>query len=110
MPRVTVIPGAEVIDTITKAVAEAGITDASITLIGAVDEATISTMPRHDALTDNLTTYTEPLELTGTGEVVDGAPHIHVVLCREGDKTVGGHLHAATVRTFFVHAYVTPSD
>jgi predicted DNA-binding protein with PD1-like motif len=110
MPRVTVIPGAEVIDTITKAVAEAGITDASITLIGAVDEATISTMPRHDALTDLLTTYTEPLELTGTGEVVDGAPHVHVVLCREGDQTVGGHLHAATVRTFFVHAYVTPID
>lgn len=108
MPRITVTPGAEVIGTITKAVAEAGIIDASITLIGAVDEATISTMSRHDALTDNLTTYTEPLELTGTGEVVDGTPHVHVVLCREGDQTVGGHLHAATVRTFFVHAYLTP--
>jgi predicted DNA-binding protein with PD1-like motif len=110
MPRITVSPGAEVLDTITKGAAEAGITDASITLIGAVDEATISTMPRHDALTDNLTTYTEPLELTGTGEIVNGSPHVHVVLCREGDQTVGGHLHAATVRTFFVHAYLTPLD
>lgn len=108
MPRVTITPGTEVIDTITKAATQTGITDASITLIGAVDEATISTMPRHDAHTDNLTTYTEPLELTGTGEIVNGTPHIHVVLCREADQTVGGHLHTATVRTFFVHAYLTP--
>jgi uncharacterized protein len=110
MPRVTISPGDEVIDQITRAVADAQITDATITLIGAVDEVTISTMPRHDALTDTLTTYTEPLELTGTGEVVDGKPHIHVVLCREGDQTIGGHLHRATVHTFFVHAYVTPLD
>jgi uncharacterized protein len=110
MPRVTISPGGEVIDQITRAVTEAQIADATITLIGAVDEVTISTMSRHDALTDTLTTYTEPLELTGTGEVVDGRPHVHVVLCREGDHTIGGHLHSATVRTFFVHAYVTPLD
>jgi predicted DNA-binding protein with PD1-like motif len=93
---------------ITRAVREAGIIDATITLIGAVDEATISTMAKHDALIDTLTTYSEPLELTGTGEVVEGNPHIHVILCREADQTIGGHLHHATVKTFFVNAYVTP--
>ena len=48
--------------------------------------------------------------VTPGAEVIDGAPHVHVVLSREGDQTVGGHLHAATVRTFFVHAYLTPLD
>src|SRR5262245_18392415 len=99
MPRVTVEPGSEVLDVIAKAVSEAQIADASITLIGAVDAATISTMAHDDASVDNLTTYTEPLELSGTGEIVDGKPHVHVILCREGDEAIGGHLHAATVQT-----------
>ena len=109
MSRIVVSPGQEVLRTISDAVAASGVSDGSMTLIGAVDDATISTMAANDALTDTLTTYTEPLELSGTGEVVDGKPHVHVVLCREGDQTVGGHLHAATVRTFFVHAYLTPA-
>lgn len=110
MPRVTVSPGSEVLETIAKAAAAAQITEASITLIGAVDSATISTMARHDASIDTLTTYTEPLELSGAGEIVGGSAHVHVTLAREGDHTVGGHLHAARVETFFVHAYLHPLD
>lgn len=108
MIRIQVGPGGEVLEEITRAAAAAGISEGGLTLVGAVDEAVISTMPRHDAGIDQLTTYTEPLELTGTGEIVDGHPHLHVVLCREHDQTVGGHLHAARVRTFFVRAYLTP--
>jgi hypothetical protein len=26
----------------------------------------------------------------------------------EGDKAISGHLHAATVRTWFAHVYVLP--
>jgi uncharacterized protein len=108
MIRVEISPGHEVLTEITHAVEAAGIREASITLIGAVDLATISTMPRHDARSDTLTTYAMPAELTGTGEVIDGKPHVHVILCCEGDQTVGGHLHTATVDTHFVHAYVSP--
>lgn len=108
MLRIDVMPGQEVMEVLTTALQEHKIAEGSMTLIGAVDLATISTMPAHDATQDILTTYTEPLELTGTGEVVEGKPHVHVILCREGDATVGGHLHRATVTTFFVHAYVTP--
>lgn len=50
--RVTVNPGQEVIATITEAVEAAGVVDASMTLIGAVDVATISTMAAADARQD----------------------------------------------------------
>jgi predicted DNA-binding protein with PD1-like motif len=105
--RIEITPGQEVMEVLTASLQEHKIAEGTMTLIGAVDLATISTMPAHDATQDILTTYTEPLELTGTGEVVDGKPHVHVILCREGDTTVGGHLHRATVKTFFVRAYVT---
>jgi predicted DNA-binding protein with PD1-like motif len=65
-------------------------------------------MPAHDASADIVTEYTQPFELSGTGEISDGAVHIHVVLGREGDTALAGHLHRATVQTFFVHAYVLP--
>ncbi|MBB4753396.1 hypothetical protein [Actinoplanes lobatus] len=41
------------------------------------------------------------------GEVVDGKVHLHVTLAGE-DIVVAGHLHRATVRDFFVRAYVSP--
>jgi predicted DNA-binding protein with PD1-like motif len=56
-----------------------------------------------------LRTYDQPFELTGTGEVVDGTVHVHVVLGGE-DVNVAGHLHSATVRDFFVRAYIFPLD
>lgn len=107
MLRIDITPGQEVMEAISASLHEHKIAEGTMTLIGAVDVATISAMPAHDAMQDILTTYTEPLELTGTGEVVDGKPHVHVILCREGSVTVGGHLHTAAVKTFFVHAYVT---
>jgi predicted DNA-binding protein with PD1-like motif len=58
-------------------------------------------------LSDYLRSYDQPSELTGTGEVVDGKVHLHVTLAGE-DVVAAGHLHRAMVRTFFVHAYVTP--
>jgi len=67
----------------------------------------VSVMAQDDALNDLLRTYDQPFELTGTGEVVDGDVHVHVVLGGE-DLVAAGHLHRAMVRTFFVRAYITP--
>jgi len=97
----------EVLAIIGAAVAALGVTDAAITLIGAVHECTVSVMRKNDALDDLIREYSQPFELTGTGEVVDSKVHVHVVLAGE-DITVAGHLHSATVRDFFVHAYVSP--
>jgi predicted DNA-binding protein with PD1-like motif len=97
----------EVLEGLRKAVAERGILNAGMTLVGGVDAFTISTMPAHNALQDDITTYDQPGELMGTGEVVDGQVHVHVVCGIEGDEAKAGHLHAATVSTFFVRAYVS---
>ena len=100
-------PGEEVMETLTRRAAEEGITNgAIISLIGAVEACTISNMPANDATSDVITEYNQPFELSGTGEITNGAVHIHVVLGREGDTALAGHLHRATVQTFFVHAYV----
>ena len=101
--------GEEVLETIERAVAERGVTAASITLIGAVKGCTLSVMPRNDETADILTGIDEPLELTGSGEVVDGKVHVHVAAGGKG-RTVVGHLHRATVPAFFVRAYVTPLE
>ncbi len=97
----------ELLATLGAAVADLRIVDGAITLIGAVHEATISVMRKTDALDDLPRDYAQPFELTGSGEVTDGKVHVHVTLAGE-DVTVAGHLHAAWVRDFFVHAYVTP--
>lgn len=89
----------------------AGIEDGAIvSLIGAVDEFTVSTMPAEDAMKDMLTEYTQPAEMSGTGEIVNGAVHVHAVMAVEGDKGVSGHLHRAMVRTHFARAYVVASE
>jgi dihydrofolate reductase/predicted DNA-binding protein with PD1-like motif len=97
----------EVLATIGRAVARLGVTDAAITLVGAVHEARVSVMRKSDAFDDLVRDYAQPFELTGTGEVSGGTVHLHATLAGE-DLVVSGHLHAATVRDFFVHAYVTP--
>jgi predicted DNA-binding protein with PD1-like motif len=104
---VTVGKDQEVLETVQAAVADLGIVAGAITLIGAVQESTISVMKKDDALADYLRSYDQPFELTGTGEVVDGKVHLHVTLAGE-DVIAAGHLHSSMVRTFFVHAYVTP--
>ena len=109
MHLVTVEKDQEVLETINNAVAELGIRDASISLIGAVHESTVSVMNKDDARADRLRSYDQPFELTGTGEAVDGKVHVHVLLAGE-DVTAAGHLHRAMVRDFFVRAYVTPLD
>ena len=103
----TVEKDQEVVETLNAAVAALGVADGSITLIGAVHESTVSVMHKDNALEDRLRSYDQPFELTGTGEVVDGKVHVHVVLAGE-DVTAAGHLHRAVVRDFFVRAYVTP--
>jgi predicted DNA-binding protein with PD1-like motif len=109
--KIVVNPGEEVVETLTRRVAEEGITlGAIVSLIGAVDACAISNMPANDARSDLVSEYHQPCELTGTGEIVDGKVHLHVVLGREGDGALAGHLHWARVDTFFVHAYTQPLD
>ncbi len=63
----------ELLGEIEQPVKEQGITDAAIvTLIGAVDSFTLSTMPAADATKDILTAYDLPAEMTATGEIVEG--------------------------------------
>jgi predicted DNA-binding protein with PD1-like motif len=89
---------------------EKGITDAAIvTLIGAVDSFTVSTMPADDATKDVLTDYGLPAEMTATGEIVGGKPHIHAVMAVEGDRAISGHVHRARIGTWFARAYVLPT-
>ena len=109
MLLLAVKPGEEVIETLTRRAAEEGIINGAIvSLIGAVDACAISNMPANDARSDIISEYTQPCELSGTGEITDGKIHIHVVVGREGDVALAGHLHRAQVETFFVHAYVLP--
>lgn len=109
MQLLAVKPGEEVMQTLTRRAAEAGISDGAIvSLIGAIDACAISNMPAGDATSDIVTEYRQPFELSGTGEITGGKVHIHVVLGREGDTALAGHLHNARVETFFVHAYVIP--
>ncbi len=97
----------ELLEEIEQTVRERGIADAAIvTLIGAVDSFTVSTMPAGDATKDIITDYDLPAEMTATGEIVDGKPHIHAVMAVEGDRAISGHLHRAQVGTWFARAYL----
>ena len=48
--------------------------------------------------------------MTATGEIVDGKPHIHVVMAVQGDRTFGDHLHQAHIHTSFARPYVIASE
>jgi predicted DNA-binding protein with PD1-like motif len=105
------VRNAELIESLTKQAAEQGITDAAIVaLIGAIDRFTVSTNPAGDATAHTITNYPLPAEMTATGEIVDGKPHIHAVMAVQGDRTIGGHLHQAHIDTSFARAYVIPSE
>lgn len=107
MLLVSVSPGEEVMESLTRQLAEHRVVNAAVvSLIGAVDACGISNMPEQDATQDVLTEYEQPFELSGTGEIRNGVPHLHCVLGREGDVALAGHLHWARVETFFVNAYV----
>lgn len=102
-------PGHEVMaELYLQAITESVTDGAIVSLIGAVDSFSVSTMPAGDATADVVTVYDQPAELSGTGEIVDGDVHIHAVMAVEGDRAVSGHLHRAAVATHFVRAYVIP--
>lgn len=104
------VRNAELIESLTKQAADAGITDAAVvSLIGAVDGFTLSTMPPDDPSRDVLTTYRQPAELSGTGEFVGGQVHIHATMAVNGNVGLSGHLHQADVGAWFVRAYVMPA-
>jgi predicted DNA-binding protein with PD1-like motif len=97
----------ELLDAIEQSAKERGIADAAIvTLIGAVDSFTLSTMPAGDATKDIITDYELPAEMTATGEIVNGKPHVHAVMAVEGDRAISGHLHRAQIGTWFARAYL----
>lgn len=109
MLLVSAQPGDEVMESLSAQLKQHGVTNGAIvSLIGAIDTCCISNMPADDASQDILTEYHQPFELSGTGEVKDGTLHLHVVLGRQGDVALTGHLHWARVQTFFVNAYIMP--
>lgn len=104
---IDVHPGHDLMDELYVMAIANGVTDGAIvSLIGAVDSFALSTMPADDATKDVVTEYSQPAELSGTGEITDGEIHVHAVMAIEGDRAVSGHLHKAWVATHFVRAYV----
>jgi uncharacterized protein len=100
----------ELLAAIEQSAKEQGIANAAIvTLIGAVDSFTLSTMPADDATKDVITDYELPAEMTATGEIVNGRPHIHAVMAVEGDRAISGHLHKAQIGAWFARAYLLAS-
>ncbi|MGW1997382.1 PCC domain-containing protein [Embleya sp. NPDC001921] len=99
----------ELMEELAAACAKSGVTDAAVvSLIGAVDAFTVSTMPADDATRDIVTDYDLPAEMTGTGEITGGVPHLHVVMAVEGDRAIAGHLHRARIGTWFARIYLHP--
>jgi len=107
MLKIEIKQGEEVLETITKILAGENIKEGTmVSIIGAVDKCRVSTMTKKDAKQNIFVDYNEPLELSGTGEIHEGKPHIHAVLGREGNVAIFGHLHKAVVKSWFVHVYV----
>jgi uncharacterized protein len=100
----------ELLDTISRRAGELGVHNGAIvSLIGAVDSFTLSTMPARDASRDVITNYELPAEMSGTGEIIDAAVHVHAVMAVEGDKALSGHLHRAQVGAWFARVYLVPA-
>lgn len=109
MIRIHVNPGEEVITIVSKYLSQHNIkAGAFVSIIGAVDECCIKTMPKDDPKKDIFKEFNESLELSGTGEIRDGKPHIHCVLGREDGSTVSGHLEWAKVKSWYVNIFLIP--
>ena len=109
MLLISVQPGEEVMTSLTRQLESAGVRNGAIvSLIGAIDGCGISNMDKGNAQSDIVSELNQPFELSGTGEIKDGKPHIHCVVSGEGNASMGGHLHWAKVENFFVNAYVLP--
>jgi uncharacterized protein len=105
------VQGDELLESLTRQAAEAGIANGAIvSLIGAADEFTVSTMPADNPGKDIVTKYAKPAEMNGTGEICSGTVHIHATMAVEGDLGVSGHLHRAVIGAWFARAYVIPLD
>lgn len=105
------VRNAELIDALTREAASRGVSDAAVVaLIGGVDAFTLSTMAADDATKDIVTDYVAPAEMYGSGEIVDGAVHLHATMAVEGDRAVAGHLHRADIGTWFARVYLLPSS
>jgi predicted DNA-binding protein with PD1-like motif len=78
-------------------------------VIDAADSFAVSTMPTHDATKNIMTDYAFPAEMSGTGEVIDGEPHLHVVMAVANGRAVSGHLHRAEIRTHSARVYLLPA-
>ncbi|MEV6274953.1 DUF296 domain-containing protein [Nocardia sp. NPDC051832] len=101
------VKNGELLSEITKQANWAGVTNGAIvSLIGAADSFTISTMPAHDATADNISTYQLPAEMHAIGEITDGIVHVHATMAVQGDRAIAGHLHKAQIGTWFARAYV----
>jgi len=100
-------PGQEVIAVLKEEFEKRGLKDGAIvSVIGAVDECCISNMPQHNAKEDILSEFHQPLELSGTGEIRDGEPHIHCTISGENNETHHGHLQWAKVDEWYVSVFV----
>ena len=105
------VRNAELMESIAEQAAGQGITDGAIVaLIGAIDSFTVPTPPIGDPTAHTYSSYPWPAEMTATGEIVDGKPHIHAVMAVQGDRSIGGHLHKAQPGASFARAYVIPSE
>lgn len=99
----------ELLTELTRLAAEAGIANGAIcSLIGAADEFTISVMEVERAAPDVVRSIPFPAEMTGTGEIVNGIVHLHVMMAVADGRIRGGHLRAARISTWFARAYVIP--
>lgn len=79
--HVVEVRNAELLATIATEAEQLGIKNAAIvTLIGAADSFTMSTMPAHDATADVVTDYPLPAEMTATGEIIEATVHVHAVI------------------------------
>ncbi|HSU34664.1 MAG TPA: DUF296 domain-containing protein [Propionibacteriaceae bacterium] len=108
---ISVKTGEEVLESLTRQLKELDIrAGALVSIVGAVNACALSNMSQDDAMVDHVTELVQPLELSGTGEIKEGIPHIHVVVSGEGNIATAGHLHWATVKEFFVNIYVVPMD
>ena len=97
----------ELVESLTRQAQDLGITNAAIvSLIGAVDSFTVSTMPTDNAKEDTASTYSLPAEVHGSGEITDGVVHVHATMAIQGGLSLAGHIEHAQVNTWFVHAYV----
>ncbi|WP_405135559.1 PCC domain-containing protein [Nocardia sp. NBC_01388] len=103
------IESGEIVESIERQANSAGVQHGAIvSLIGGVDEFTVSTMAADDATTDIVSTYRIPGEMHGAGEIRDGKAHVHATFAIQGDRAVAGHVHSAIIGTWFARAYVIP--